>query len=169
MALEVRKRLMHALLTFDADSDGPLRLKDGVTLMYLTGMWDTERNDPRPRDGLNAPVNMPPQTGFWVEGVPTQTKTEALTAASGVLPDAFRDQLNEAIARGHGDAAASLKDLQAAVSQLRDEVASRDKTIGEREATIASLRQDIEGRDKRAATIEERVEALEAAAGAKAA
>lgn len=78
MPVELRSRLQMIVLMFDPDTDGPERLKGGQ-YVEIEGTWDTEKPDPRPRDGFNAPLSLPPQTGFWVGT--TQPKTRPLKTA----------------------------------------------------------------------------------------
>lgn len=162
MAIEKRKALVHIVFTFDCDTVGPERLKRAGVAAYAVGMWDSQRPDPRPRDGVNAPIDLPPQTGFWAEGAQPQLTHEELTLGDGDgLPVDLADMLNAAALRKVGDQEALITGMREEGRALIEQLLARDKTVQEQAATIAGLQ--LASRDERAATLEERVTVLEAA------
>ena len=167
MAIEKRKALLHILFTFDCDTDGPDRLKTGAVAIYAVGLWDTEREDPRKRDGVNAPIDLGPQMGFWAKDTQPQTITEGITLENEALPETLLKQIDGAAVQAVG----SLQTANAALIEANASLARRAEDlqgkVTEREGMIAALQQQIVEREGRAASIEDRVAALEAATVAK--
>lgn len=161
MAIEKRKSLMHVLFTLDCDSLGPERLKRSGVASYAVGLWDTERPDPRPRDGVNAPVDLPPQMGFWAQGFKAQREDEELLLGEGSsLPPDLADMLNAAALRQATSQEALIRGMRQEGLALAEQLRARDETIQGQTTTITSLQQDAANKT---ATIEGLQEDLSAA------
>lgn len=137
MAIEHRKALQHVHFTFDADTLGEPRLKSGVVLQFISGTWDTERDDPRPRDGFNAPIDLPPQKGFWVSG--TTSSYEQLTL-EGKLPADLAAYVNAAALKAVGSMNARAEAMQAEIKSLTENHAQEKVRADQAETIVENVR-----------------------------
>lgn len=136
MSIEPRSRLQMIVIVFDPDTDGAERLK-GAQYVTIEGMWDTEKPDPRPRDGFNAPLSLPPQTGFWAGATQPQTRPLAASDAQDGLP------LSTMVPKIDVAALAQVNALNIELGQLMQDLQQREAMIGTHEATIKAREQTI--------------------------
>jgi hypothetical protein len=138
MSIQIRRRLQFVMLVFDPDTEGVERLKGGH-YVEISAPWDTERMDPRPRDGFNAPVHLPPQKGFWAEGVSANTISVPIIVHEG-QPGTPWQELAERINLGM---LATINEHAAETAAVHAKVEAREKEIDELKEEINKRKEGL--------------------------